>query len=292
MPDRGLVEHIKKNIKGGRDIKLTRDRLLKMGFPYKDVHEAFDIAFGEMGREAKEVKKEFKAEQISLMKIITPTKAKFILPIIVLMMLLLQFIGNVSYLPDMGEKMCSSSKLTNSLETALEQNSPNVAELQNEVWGQQVLLTDDFKMLLLFNFPFMASRAYRFNPLFPAPCEFSSFVYTPRCVYYSSYEDYQCIKTFEEKNKEKSISKLFGGILPDYERVTGIVLFINSLILLSEYYIMNCFLVYFYSRAKKHMSEKKKESIQLSLIIAIILLLVSAVISYLYLLNLITLKFG
>ena len=84
MPDRSLVEHIKKRLRRGHDIKLIRDQLLKTGFPYLDVHEAIDLAFKDLGKGAKEVKKEVKEEENILIEIISPRKRKFILPIIIL----------------------------------------------------------------------------------------------------------------------------------------------------------------------------------------------------------------
>lgn len=288
MPDKSLVEHIKKRVDYGQDIRYIRDQLLKTGFTYSEVHEAIDAAF--RGAKKDEELAKLKKRKSPIVGIIRPSRRKFVLPIIVLAMLLLYFWGNVSYLPSVGKKLCIISKMTNSVVGAVGENSTDAFQLQNQLLEQETLLISQFRTLLFFNFPFMITRAYRFNPFFPTACELTEFTYASQCIYYASKQDYNCIKENEEKSREKPIADLLGGIVPEYRKISGPNLFLNSLLLLSQYYVMNCFLVYFYDRVKRRISSK--ETITWAIIIAIILILTLAVISYIYLLNLISLKFG
>lgn len=295
MPaDRELVDHIKRRLRKGHDVKIIRDQLLKTGFPYFDVHQAIDVAFTEYNKEEvkEELKQELEENKMAVRQILRPSKRKFILPLLVLFALLLHFFGNVSYLPDIGERLCKVSELNVNLENVVKQNSTEMFELQGQVLEEEAVLVEKFKTLLFFNFPFVASGFYKVDPLFQIPCEITGFSYSPRCTYYIAQEDYECIKQNEEKSEKKPITALFNGNIPEYRRIFGIDLIFNSLLLLAIYYLINCLIVYFYYRAKLKLGAKKKEALEIGIIIAIILLMIIAAIAYLYLLNLIKLKFG
>lgn len=287
MPDKLLVEHIKGRIRAGHDITKVRDQLLKSGHSYFDVHEAIDIAFRDLAnlsRDVKEIKQEIKKEEATIIKIIKPSANKFILPIIILLMLLMHFLGNVVYLPGIGETLCENAKLKASLESGVDKRTTEIPDLQKQAWEKEAFLIEKFKGILNFNFLLIGSRAYRFDPFFPAPCEIRSFIEAEKCVFYMTRENYECIKL--------NNPGILNGELPDYKQVTGPIIIFNSLLLLIQYYIINCFAVYFYDKSKQKMTAEKKEAIRIAIIITILLLLILSILAYIYVLNIISTKFG
>ncbi len=284
LADRTLVEHIKKRLKLNHDIKLVRDYLLKMGFSYSDVHQAIDTAFKEIDREAKIIKE----KEIPLLEsIITPERSKFILPAIVFVMLILYLFGSAAIFPGLGKDLCESAGASAGLKKAINDNG-DIAVLQKAVWDRQVIMLDKFKRLLFYNFPLISSKAYKLNPFFPLPCEASSFISSNYCMFYITEEDYNCIA---KKDPELSY-KLFGSHITAYKKLSFFIIFINSALLLAIFYIINSFVLYYYEKASKKMTAKKKETIQFAVISAILILLTLAILSYIYLLNVINARFG
>jgi len=289
MTNKNLIHHIKKRLEHGDDIKSIRDELVKRGFPYYDVHESIDIAFSQF--EFKE-KKEQPSKKSLIEELLKPSKSKMILPIIILFFLLMYFFGNVSYLPDIGKKLCINAKLNVELEQSLQQNATNIDEVQSLVWEQQTTLIHSFKNLLFYNFPLVASKAYRFNPFFPAPCELTEFSYTPYCNYYLAKQDYDCMQLYDGASTQKPITDIFGGYIPEFKPISVANLLFHSLILLLEYYLIGCVVLYAYKKSRDKMSEKKKESLHIAIVVGIVLVLILAIIAYVYLLSLISVKLG
>jgi len=285
LADRTLIEHIKRRLRLNHDIKVIREHLLKLGFSHFDVHQAIDAAFKEIDREAKIIAK----EEISILEhIISPRSSKFILPILVFIVLILHLFGNVTIFPSFGKDLCDSAKASAELKKAMNDNSGNVAELQKAVWDKQVIIIDNFRYLLLYNFPLLASKAYKTNPFFPLPCETSSFIQSNYCLFYITEEDYDCIV-----KKDADLSyKLFGSNIPTYKNPSFFILLLNSILLLLIFYLINSFFIYFYERVTKKMTAEKRETIRFAVIFAILVIITLAILSYIYLLNVINARFG
>jgi hypothetical protein len=74
-----IKEHIKDRLDRGHDILTIKDDLVQRGFAHEDIHRAVDLAYDELHK-MEELKEEVEV-------FLHPTKAKLVLPLIVIIML-------------------------------------------------------------------------------------------------------------------------------------------------------------------------------------------------------------
>jgi len=283
-----IKEHIKKRLNLGHDIMSIRGTLIEKGIQTDEINKAVDVAYKElhMSQKQKEFAREF----------LWPSKGKFILPAIILVLLLLHLFANVYILPDVGKNLCESAKMGTSITEFSKtikldaESRQKLTEMQKEALDLNVKTMDAFKSLLITNFPLAFSKTYMLNPFFPLPCETQNIVLVPSktCVYYISESNYFCINSAVNA-KDETMMKLFGGKMPEYKRFSAENLILNSIILLLAVYLASCIIAYIYRKTKSKMNDKMVKITEMTVIVLGVIVIILAILLYIYILKMITL---
>ncbi|MBW2992447.1 hypothetical protein KY345_04485 [Candidatus Woesearchaeota archaeon] len=273
-----IKDHIKKRVKKGHDIITIKQDLIDRGLPHHEIHKAIDLFYEDIHKA-----EEF-AEETE--KFFYPTKGKLILPVILIIILILHFAVNIFQLPPIGEDLCTSAQISGIFENLRNRTiSPETRiqylKIQKEILDTQTKLIDRYKIVLTTNFPLIYSKVYLLNPLFTLPCETTFLFNNKRCRYYMTEESYTCLNKTEVK--DPNIETVFKYGLPEYRRISGFNIFINSLILFIELYILSAVFIYYKNKLKKRLSRRTREIIEITGIIIAILLIIFAVLYYIYL---------
>jgi hypothetical protein len=153
--------------------------------------------------------------------------------------------------------------------------------IQKEIMDTQTKLIDRQKVVLITNFPLIYSKVYLLNPFFTLPCETTFLFNNKRCNFYMSEESYKCINS--TKTDDSNINTVFKYGLPEYKTISGFGIFVNSLLLFIELYILASVFIYYHNKLKGKVSHKMKELMEVSGILLAILILIFAVLYYIYL---------
>jgi hypothetical protein len=273
-----IKEHIKERVKKGHDIITIKQDLMDRGIPHHEIHKAIDLFYEEIR------KAEHFAEETE--KFFYPTKGKLILPILVLLILILHFAVNIFEMPGIGEDLCASTQISAVFEDLRNKALDTEAKvqyirLQKEITDAQTKLIDRYKVILTTNFPLIYSKAYMLNPFFTLPCE-TAFMFNNRnCRFYMTEESYNCISS--SKAADTNIETVFKFGLPEYKSISGLSIFLNSMVIFIELYILSAVFIYFKNRLKSRLSHRAKEAIEITGVIVMVLLIVFAVLYYIYL---------
>ena len=273
-----LKEHIKSRIKRGHDIISIKNDLADRGIPDNDIHNAIDLFYDEIHK-AEEFAKETE-------KFFYPTKGKLVIPLIVMLILILHFAVNIFQLPAVGEDLCTSARISGVFETLINRTLSAETRIeyltaQKEILDTQTKLIDRYKVVLTTNFPLIYSKVYLLNPFFRLPCE-TSFLFNNRnCRFYMTEESYSCLN--DTAVSDPNIDAVFRFGLPEYKRISGFDIFINSLILFLELYLICSVVVYYHNKIKKRLSSRTREIFDIAGITIIIFLVIFAVLYYIYL---------
>jgi hypothetical protein len=273
-----IKEHIKERIKKGHDILTIKQDLMDRGIPHHEIHKAIDLFYEEVH------KAEHVAEETE--KFFYPTRGKLILPILVLLILILHFAVNIFEMPGIGEDLCASAQISAVFED-LKNKALNTEtklqyiKLQKETIDAQIKLIDKYKVVLTTNFPLIYSKIYMLNPFFTLPCETAFMFNNKECRFYMSEESYNCISSAQEY--DTNVQTVFKFGLPGYKNISGLSIFFNSLLLFIEIYIISAIFIYLKNMLKTKLSHRAKEAIEITGVIAMILLIIFAVLYYIYL---------
>jgi hypothetical protein len=273
-----IKDHIKKRIRLGHDIISIKQDLADRGVPHHEIHRAIDLFYEEINKAEK------LAEETE--KFLYPTKGKIILPIIVLLILVLHFAVNIFQMPSIGDDLCTSAKISAAFETlrsgTIDQDTKlQYIRIQKEILDTQTKLIDRYKVVLTANFPLIYSKVYLLNPFFTLPCETSFLFNNKNCRFYMTEESYSCINSTEAK--DSNIDAVFRFGLPEYRRISGLSIFLNSMILFIELYIISAVFIYYKNKLKARLSRRAKEAVEITGIILVLLLIIFAVLYYIYL---------
>lgn len=273
-----IKSHIKSRIKEGHDIISIKDDLAKKGISHNEIHRAVD-AFYEEVRKGEKLKEETE-------KFFYPTKGKLVLPIILVAILALHFAVNIFQLPAIGEDLCTSTQISTVFEEIRNKTlDPEIKlkyiKTQKDILDTQTKLIDRYKVVLTTNFPLIYSKVFILNPFFQLPCETIFLFNNKRCRFYMTEESYTCLNSTQVK--DPNIETVFKYGLPEYKRISGFGVFINSLVLFIELYILSSVFIYYHNKLKAKVSHRVKETIDITGIIVLILLVIFAVLYYIYL---------
>lgn len=273
-----LRDHIKSRIKKGHDIITIKKDLTNRGVPHHEIHNAIDLFYKEV-HEA-----EVLAEKTE--KFLYPTKGKIVIPAILIIILILHFAVNIFQLPSIGEDLCASSQVSSVFDdikqkTIDPETRLQYIKIQKEILDTQTKLIDRYKAVLTTNFPLIYSKVYLLNPFFTLPCETSFLFNNKNCRFYMTEESYNCLSSGQVK--DTNIENVFKFGLPEYRRISGFSIFINSLILFLELYIISAIFIHYHNKFKNKTSKRIREIIEISGIIIVILLIIFAVLYYIYL---------
>jgi hypothetical protein len=273
-----IKEHIKERIRKGHDIITIKQDLMDRGIPNHEIHKAIDLFYEEVH------KAEHLAEETE--KFLYPSRGKLILPILFLLILILHFAVNIFQLPAVGDDLCTSAQISAVFDdlknkTASAETKLQYIRMQKDIIDTQTKLIDRYKVVLTTNFPLIYSKVYMLDPFFTLPCETAFLFNNKRCSFYMTEESYKCINSTQ--SKDPNIETIFKFGLPEYKTVSGLGIFINSLLIFLELYLLSAVFIYFSSRLKSKLSGRAKEAIEITGIIIVILLIIFAVLYYIYL---------
>jgi heme/copper-type cytochrome/quinol oxidase subunit 2 len=96
-----------------------------------------------------------------------------------------------------------------------------------------------------------------------------------------SEESYSCLNSTAVK--DPNIEAVFKYGLPEYKKISGFSIFINSMVLFIELYFISAVFVFYYNKAKGKVSRRMKEALEISGIITVVLVIIFAVLYYIYL---------
>jgi hypothetical protein len=280
-----IKEHILGRLDKGHDILTIKDDLINRGFAHEDVHRAVDLAYGEIH------KTEHMKEEIE--HFLHPTKAKLVLPLIIIAMLVLHFSINIYHLPAVGDNLCSSVKISEEIDQVGKQSQvgsslqSKLLLLEKRSSGIQKSLIDKYKTVITINFPLTFSKVYALDPFFSLPCETLSFYPSNNCRYYMSETDFECINS--TKVVDSNIKVLFKKGVPEYKAISGWSVFINTAIIFLEVYLISCFIVFLYVSMKNKLSRTMREAVEIGGVILLVLLVIFAVLTYIYLIRMLAL---
>jgi hypothetical protein len=119
------------------------------------------------------------------------------------------------------------------------------------------------------------------NPFFTLPCETAFMFNNKECRFYISEESYNCISAAQEY--DTNVRTVFKFGLPEYKNISGLSIFFNSLLLFIEIYIISAIFIYLKNMFKQKLSHRAKEAIEITGVIVMILLIIFAVLYYIYL---------
>lgn len=273
-----LKTHIKTRIKNGHDVLSIKDDLTDRGVPHHEVHHAMDSVYEEM-RKLEKLKEETE-------RFLTPTKGKIVLPILLIITLILHFGMNVFQLPAIGDDLCASAQISSTyanVSDTITDPSTKIQYLsaQKEILDTQLKLIDRYKAVLTSNFPMIYTRVYWLNPFFRLPCETTFMFGNKRCVYYMSEENYECLKS--STAEDTNIKTVFKYGLPEYKQVSGGSMFLQSLILFVVVYLLSSLIIYYHNKFKNKLSHRMKETLEWTGVLILIMLLIFAVLYYIFL---------
>jgi len=273
-----IKEHIKRRIAKGHDIATIKDDLVSRGIPHHEIHRAIDLFYEEV-RKAEELKKE--AEHFFY-----PSRGKLVIPAILVIILVMHFAVNIFQLPAVGEDLCASAQISAVFEdlrsrTLDPETRLQYIRIQKEILDTQTKLIDRYKVVLTVNFPLIYSKAYMLDPFFMLPCETTFLFNNKRCSYYMDESFYSCLSS--SAASDSNIDTVFKYGLPEYKKISGIGIFMHSLILFIEFYILSAVFVYYYNKLKKRLSNRMTRMLEIFGIIITVLLVVFAVLYYIYL---------
>lgn len=261
---RRVVENIKKNIRLGHDILEIKKELSKNGLMESEIHKAVDDAYSEIEKDEKKKKK--------IISFFALSKEKSIFVIAIITMLLLHLYGNIAILPELGRIGCEQNSLRKDIdrikdEGKIEDESmAKIGELEGKNLELQKEKLDEYKRLLILNFPMIITRAYYLNPMFETPCEIKEIMPSFNCGFYITEEQHKC--AYEE----------------EYDNI-GIGIVLNSILLVMIFYIIGCGFAKAHDDLKKKLNPKTKEIVEYATALVIVLLIVSAVYIYLYIMS-------
>ncbi len=279
-----IKSHIKGRLGNGHDILSIKDDLANRGFAHHEIHKAIDLAYEELRKTEQFVEE---AERF-----LHPTKGKLILPIIVVIMLILHFSINIYYLPAIGKSLCNSATISEDIEVVSrdvelgEDLQARLLSLQKRSSGIQKNIIEKYKTIITINFPMTFSKVYKLDPLFNLPCETISLYPSKNCRYYMTEEDYSCIN--QTKTEDSNIKTLFKDGLPEYKAISGWSVFLNTLIIFLIVYIISCTIAHYHNKFKMKAHPKIKEALEITGVLILILLIIFAVLTYIYLVRLLT----
>jgi hypothetical protein len=272
-----IKEHIKERIGKGHDIISIKQDLMDKGIPHHEIHKAIDLFYEEVHKAEK------LAEETE--KFLYPTKGKIVLPIIFLIVLILHFAVNIFQMPSIGDDLCVSAQVSALFDDIKNQTiGPETKiqyiRIQKEILDTQTKLIDRYKVVMTTNFPLIYSKVYMLNPFFTLPCETAFLFNNKDCRFYIDEESYNCIKSAKE---DPNVNMIFKFGLPEYKNISGFSIFINSLVIFLELYILSAVVIYFHNKIKVKVSHKAKDAMEISGIVIVLLLIIFAVLYYIYL---------
>ena len=277
MVNKKLADWIKSEEAQGYTEQQLKNYLIKKKYNKKDIEDAISLAKSH--------------RTFNFKDFIKPTPLKLFFPILFLVLILVSFFINSSFLPETGEQYCQQIKSGQEMDVLKEQikgtssihnidpkEVVNLLEKQELLDKKKIQSSQEFRNQLLpvmmGNIYFYPSLIYKLNPFFPVPCEFilvseevkefTSF----RCSYYISQEDYQCLKDQAEKEQNDqwtSMATYFQNA-PEYKQIHNLDLLFNSILLIIIIYLIICgiSLLFDYSKQKS-----KKTKLLLSLLLLI-----------------------
>ncbi len=282
MANKKLADWIKSEEAQGYSEQQLRNYLLKQKYNKKDIEDAILLS--------KEHKK------FNFKEFIKPTPSKLFFPVLFLILILVSFFINSSFLPEAGEQYCQQIKLgeeidalkvqikdTSSINNIDPKEVVNLLETQETLNQNKIQKNSEFKNNLLpiltGNIYFYPTLIYKLNPFFPIPCELNSFEeeFTSfRCSYYINKEDFNCIKEEAEKEQEDnwgSMTSYFQNA-PNYQRINLLDFIFNSLILIIIIYLIICGISLLFDYVKQKSKKTRLLSSLLLLIIPFFLYLI------------------
>lgn len=273
-----IKDHIKERVKRGHDIISIKKDLTERGIPHHEIHDAIDLFYEDVHKA-----EEF-AEETE--KFLYPTKGKIILPIILVIILILHFAVSIFQLPSVGEDLCTSAQISTVFDNLRNKTLDpgkriEYLRIQKDILDTQTKLIDRYKVVLTTNFPLIYSKVHLLNPFFTLPCETTFLFNNKHCRFYMTEESYTCLNstTAEDPN----IENVFKFGLPEFKKISGFSIFINSLILFIELYIISAIFIYYHDKFKKKLSHRMKETVEITGIIMVLLLIIFAVLYYILL---------
>ncbi len=239
MVNKKLAEWIKSEEAQGYSEQQLRDYLLKQRYNPKQVEDAIKLA-----------------RPRRLKQFIKPTPLKLFFPVLVFLLIVISFFVNSIYVPKLGERVCnvvtlaqekpkvsSQQRFDVDPEEIIQELELEFSNMEKEI-SEQYAIMNILRPLILGNMYFYPPRIYKFNPFFPVACEWYSIEQSmdpaPRCSYYISQEDYNCIKSAHNKIDESAagLTSIFQMLDSPYQRISLIGLIFNALLLSIVIYLI------------------------------------------------------
>jgi len=260
-----IVEERKK---GHSDAKIY-NFLVEEGEKPKKINKAFDIVNQISHKPSFTPKELFK-----------PTILKLFIPAIILILILISFFVNTAHANDVSRLFCELPEKQEPFMKFVTENrngtyAPNIDPQtvitfieETDILVEEMLvhyseISNHFKPLIIGNIHIYVLSIYKFNPLYPIPCEYTGdplpYGKTDRfCRFYISEENYECIKEF--MNEGVTGSSILGSPeMPVYKNISFFGLMFHTLILMFIVYGLTCLLVF----ANKIISEEPKKIINI-----------------------------
>ena len=266
-----MKKHIKARLSKGHDIFDIKDHLSKKGIEEEKIHTAIDHAYKEIANE-KRVRKD-------LSFFLHPSKSKFILPLLILLIFLIHIFTSMTIIPELSKDLCENVDMMNELQRKVIRKASieEVTEQEKLIIEKDVSIINNFKQYTVANLPLIMTKLHWIDPLYPTPCEARSLFKEYNCRYYISAVDYNCLKHEVRKTK---LGVLFDGETPDYHQVSYFGLAIHTFFLVFFAYIINSLIVFYYNKNRHRFSLRTIELFEFGFVLFFVLLILLGV--YLY----------
>lgn len=272
MANEELVNEIRVRLQQGHDLVEQREDLLHIGYSPREVHDAIDFVIHEL-------RKSEETEEKDVFSFIKPTFSRFILPTIVFILLIIQLYSNYTNIPAIAMDRCKVAEINSkigqfNITDNFEQAKKEILPLQMGIWNIDRQNIERTRKIMLSNFPVYSLRLSWVNPLYPIPCEKVYFEQSANCRFYSDKENYDCLKSYNDTS--------FMPTNIEYRKISAINLFISTLVLLFELFIINSLLVIIWKIIKEHTTKRAKQVIEIIIAFAILTAIIAIVYGMIY----------
>ncbi|MFA5993106.1 MAG: hypothetical protein WC796_05360 [Candidatus Pacearchaeota archaeon] len=179
-----------------------------------------------------------------------PTKAKFILPIILVVLTILLFLATKDLNSKVGDYSCKILEIKDTIrgyETQGNIISLNDAKFRSDEMTNELLRDLENNKLQFAVVNIYNQYVNQFNPIYPADCSFSGL--RPLCGSYSSQEDYDCAKRLFADSDVKILG-IFKTEMPEYKKPSSIILILSLIYLFIISYLISCVIAFVYRSLK------------------------------------------
>ena len=184
---------------------------------------------------------------------LSPTKAKFIIPIILIVLTISLFFATKDLNSKVGNYTCKvleAKDMIRGYETQGNIISLNDAKSRSDETTKDLLIYLDNNKAQFAIVNFYNQYVNQFNPIYTADCSFAGL--KPFCGYYSSREDYDCAKKLLA-DSDINFLGVFNPSMPEYKKPSIFILIISLIYLFIIGYLVSCIISYVYHNLKsKH----------------------------------------